>query len=396
MKKLIFLFILVSTTVLGQSKYQKDFNEFWTIVNENYAYLEVQQINWNKVNEIYKPKVANIHNRNEFVSLLENVVNELHNGHISLNTNLNSSNRIIPSGSDLFVQKVGNTYLITDIRMDHPSQKCGLKPGMQVTKFNGKKIDELLPAFLPKYTHTYNAEMLDYALNMLFAGTHDKKRVITVLENGREKEYQPDDTNIPPQKINLLDFKIMNDNTGYIKINNSLGHDELIPAFDKALDSLSHTGKLIIDLSETPGGGTSAIARAILGRFIGKELPYQKHDCLETKYKIKRSWTEYVTPRKATYNQELIILVGHWTGSMGEGMAIGFDGMERAKIVGTRMAGLIGAIDKFQLTETNIGFQIPTERVYHINGMPREDFKPGYLTDNIFSTWKKVKELFDI
>jgi len=78
---------------------------------------------------------------------------------------------------------------------------------------------------------------------------------------------------------------------------------------------------------------------------------------------------------------------------MGEGMAVGFDGMKRAKIIGTEMAGLIGAISNFQLPETKIGFQFPTERLYHINGTPREDFIPEIQTKNSEETLQKAKEI---
>ena len=37
----------------------------------------------------------------------------------------------------------------------------------------------------------------------------------------------------------------------------------------------------------------------------------------------------------------VVVLVDHWTGSMGEGIAIGMDGLKRATIVGTEMAGLL-------------------------------------------------------
>lgn len=86
-------------------------------------------------------------------------------------------------------------------------------------------------------------------------------------------------------------------------------------------------------------------------------------------------------------------MVGHWTGSMGEGMAIGFDGLKRAKIVGTSMAKLLGAVQGFTMTETNIGFQIPTERLYHINGIPREKFIPTIPTKNIEQTWNKILQI---
>jgi carboxyl-terminal processing protease len=394
MKKFIFLLALFTNQVFAQTIYQKDFSEFWSDLNENYAYFEQQKVDWNKVRQTYEPLVVDIHNRDEFIRILEHVVNELHNGHISLNTNLESSNRIIPSGSDIFVQQKDNAFFITDIRKNYPSERSGLKPGMQVIKFNGKNIETQLSLFLPTYTQNYNPEMVEYALNMLFAGTHDKKRSITVLENGIEKIYTPDNDNTPSSSATLIEYRIVKENTGYIKISNSLGNDDLIPAFDNAMDSLQHTNKIIIDITETPGGGNSAVARAIMGRFIEKEMPFQKHEMTETQYRIKRSWTEFVVPRNETYKNEVIILVGHWTGSMGEGIAIGFDGMDRGKVIGTKMAGLIGAISQFRLSNTKIGFQFPTERVYHINGTPREDFKSPYLTEDIYHTWSKAKELF--
>ena len=57
MKKILFLFCLLSNLVVAQTTYQKDFTEFWNIVNENYAYLKKQNIDWNKVKETYQPQV---------------------------------------------------------------------------------------------------------------------------------------------------------------------------------------------------------------------------------------------------------------------------------------------------------------------------------------------------
>jgi len=125
-------------------------------------------------------------------------------------------------------------------------------------------------------------------------------------------------------------------------------------------------------------------------------MPYQKHVILEKPYGVTRSWIEYVLPRKTRYKNQLIIMVGHWTGSMGEGMAIGFDAMKRASIIGTKMAGLLGAINGFRASETNIGYQFPTEKLYHINGTAREDFIPPFLTNNTKETWEKAKQLAGI
>jgi carboxyl-terminal processing protease len=64
-----------------------------------------------------------------------------------------------------------------------------------------------------------------------------------------------------------------------------------------------------------------------------------------------------------------------------EGIAIGFDALKRAMVIGTEMARLNGAVETFELPNTGIGVNIATERLYHINGLPREQYLPPMLVD---------------
>jgi carboxyl-terminal processing protease len=387
-----FLTLLFANLSFGQTKYEKDFNEFWNDVNNNYAYFDQQQINWGKVKEIYQPQVKKITNDNDFIRFLETVLNEFHNGHISLNKNLNSSNRIIPSGQDMFVQNQNEKFIITDIRKGFGADLSGLKIGDVIVLFNKKSIPEQVEKFLPKYTAIHTQEMHQYALNMLFAGTHDTKRIITIYRNGKQVDFFPDSLQTK-KTTSLIETKTLNKTTAYIKINNSLGNSNIIADFDKAVDEFIGYKNIVIDFSETASGGNSTVARCIMGRFISKTMPYQQHEFDEKEFQTQRKWVEFVTPRKTQFKGNVFIIVGHWTGSMGEGIAIGFDGLKRAKIIGTEMAKLIGAINGFTMSETNIGFQIPTERLYHINGTPREKYKPTILTQNIDETLKKIYEI---
>jgi C-terminal processing protease CtpA/Prc len=401
MKKLTAILILLTfSNAFGQTKYQKDYSEFWKNVQENYAYTKEQNLDFNKLQRFYQPKADSIKNNTEFIGFLEILINEFYNGHISLNTNLSNSNRIIPSGSDIYVEKIETNfsgYKIKDVRKDSRAEKCGLTPDFIISKFNDKPVEEQLKKFLPGSKNNYSKEMYQYAVNMLFAGTRNTKRKITVIQEGIEKNYFPDDIELKDEQSKKVEFKIIQNNKGYIKFNNSLGDDEVMKEFDIALDSLFNTSGLIVDLSETPGGGNSTIARFIMSRFIKKDLPYQKHILAydEINYGVKRSWVEYVSPRNSIYTNPLVIIVGYWTGSMGEGMAIGFDSMKRAKIIGTKMAGLIGAVEEFTLSETKIGYQIPTERLYHINGTPREKFIPKYLTNTYEESYKLAIKLLN-
>jgi len=107
----------------------------------------------------------------------------------------------------------------------------------------------------------------------------------------------------------------------------------------RALASLRDARALILDLRDTPSGGNSTVALGILGRFVTTRLPYQRHRI--PRYgqdDVERNWLEEVAPRGPfTYRRRLVVLVDHWTGSMGEGMAIGLDAMRRGTVIGTTM-----------------------------------------------------------
>ena len=386
------LLTFLASYLSSQNMYVKDFNEFWNDIHAHYAYLEQQHIDWEKVKSIYIPLAEKIERKNEFIHFLETVLNELYNGHSSLNTNLVSSNRLVPSGQDLYVEKVNGQFFITDVRAGSAAEKSGLQTGMEIISFNGQPVESQLNQFLPKFTKVHNEQMVQYALDMLFAGTHDVPREITANEDGKIHTYYPDQFEAEVSS-SLLESKEINKHTAYIRIHNSLGDHQLISDFDSTLNLYLDKKNIVLDLTDTPGGGNTTVARAILGRFIQKILPYQKHEYDEFPYDTKRIWTEYVMPRKPQFRGKVYVLAGHWTGSMGEGMAIAFDGMKRGNTIGTRMAGLLGAISNFQLSETKIGYQFPTERLFHVNGTPRENFLPKILTRNTVETFERMGKI---
>lgn len=378
------LTVLFFTTMLvkssGQTVYQKDFEFYHKTIKEKYAYFDKQKSNWDTVKSIYQTYIDTCSSRNSFIQILEITLNELYNGHNFLNTNTDQSNRLIPTGSDLKIIYKNGDFIIDEVRENFNSDLCGLKKGMQIISFNDLPIKEAIKPFLPKSTSNYDTHVFEYAVNMLLAGKHNAIRKITIQQNGISTDYFPD--NIPNRTESdyktIIEWKKLENNIGYIKINNSLGNDDLIKLFDTYLDSLFNTSGLIIDLRETPSGGTSTIARAMMGRFIDKEMPYQKHLYIaeERETGIKRTTLELVSPRQKIYKKKLVILVGNWTSSMGEGIAIGFDAMQRATIVGTKMAGLLGEIFTFETPELKIPFSFPSVQLQTVKGQPREDYLP--------------------
>ena len=119
--------------------------------------------------------------------------------------------------------------------------------------------------------------------------------------------------------------------------------------------------RIIIDLTDTPGGGNTSVARAILGWFVAKPTQYQVHNlpAEERQTGIPRQWIEQVLPRPGKFHGgPVTVRVGRWTGSMGEGLAIAFDAIG-ARVEGDRMAGPARRDLRLPAREKRAGDQIP-------------------------------------
>ena len=137
--------------------------------------------------------------------------------------------------------------------------------------------------------------------------------------------------------------------------------------------------RIVIDLTDTPSGGNTTIARAILGWFVDKPTFYQIHSlpAEERQSGIARQWVEQVLPRAGKHHRgPVTVRVGRWTGSMGEGLAIGFDAIG-ARVEGSPMAGCSARSTTTSSTKVGKMIKFPTERLFDVNGTPREKFVPA-------------------
>lgn len=387
MKRLCCLLVCLSSlTAFAQNtttkQYQEDFDYFWTHINDNYSYFEKKAINWNSLRPTYQKQIDTVTTRDAFVNILEKAFYELYDHHCSLRTNTKLSRRLVPTSTDLWAAYQNNIPIITEVRKGFGAEQVGIKAGMEVIAVNDVQVEQAIRPFL---AHTVNAESKSFALRLLLAGDHISLRKITLKTAKGIQDFYPDQQGMLLEQIDYPEMVQSSsfNNIGYIKINNFLYDNALIPKFDSVLTSLLAKKAIIIDLRETASGGNTSVARAILGRFISKDHFYQKHELFteEKETGIKRSWMEIVSPRGITYTKPVVVLGNHWTGSISEGITIAFDGMKRATVIGTQLARLNGAVESFEMPNTKIGFNFTTERLFHINGSPRELYNPSIVVD---------------
>ena len=379
---------------LPPSAYLEDFDSAWTFIGDTYAYLEEKAVDWRQVRDRLRPRAAAIRDNDEFIGLLEELVEHLYDHHAHLGVNTASSPRLVPSGADLWAVHRSGTALITQVRAGSDGERVGLRSGMEVVSVDGLPVADAVEDRLPGAVDRTDPEARDWALRVLLAGRHDGPVRLEVRDRGRLRsfEYRSGRSSRPdsPLEAGLLDHRI-----GYVRLHDSLGQAVLVPAWDAALDMLRETDGLILDLRDTPGGGNSTVARGLLGRLVSEIRPYQRHDLPreERLYGIRRIWVEHVAPRGPyAYDKPIAVLVGRWTASMGEGVAIGLDGARRGTVFGSAMAGLRGAVYARSLAHTGIPVRVPAERLHHVDGAPREAFVPRLPRESTSSGGDAVLE----
>jgi carboxyl-terminal processing protease len=376
----------------SSEQFTSDFDFMWSSLRDNYVYFDKKETDWNKVKALYRPLSAKVKTRSEFVSLMERVLDELYDNHASLNTNLKTSPRLVPTGTDLWAEWRNGRALITQLRSGFSAERAGLRVGMEIISVNGLPVKESVAQRHPKSLRDLNDDASNWALRAVLAGTHDKPRMIEAKnQRGVRAVYkldQPTQTTVDSYRyIPKVEWKMLPRQIGYIKINDLIS-PEIVAQFDSALERVRASHGLILDLRDIPRGGNTDVAEPIMGRLTDRRMGYQEVVPLHEPKYIKE-----VSPRGTwTYSAPIVVLVNRWTASMAEGMAIGLDGMKRATIVGTRMAGLNGGIFNLELPHTKIGINYAGEKLNHINGTPRENFEPPVLVDLIDRRLRRFKD----
>lgn len=354
-----------------------DFDQLLWNLENRYIYFGDKKVDINCIRDSYSDKLSSIGSEREAMLLFEYILDEFYDSHLILNANTGSSYRLY---SPIYVEWSEGKAIIKNVWQSEMNALLHYNLiGAEIVEFNGRSFIKAVQDFPTLCHDKSDLDITNWIANKVLAGRYDEPRVFKVrLRSGAFKEIDLDSFKAPEHR-DLLHAEKKGE-YGYIRIHNSLGNDDLIAAFDKALDSLWATEGLILDLRNTVDGGNSYVAHGVMSRFVDSENPYQKHMSVEQYGAhpiVLRKWVEMVMPRARFYDRPLVVLVGRWTGSMGEGMAVGFDAMNNVVVVGSEMSKLAGAISYCPFSHRDYGCRLATEKLFHIDGTARESFVPS-------------------
>ena len=364
---------------------QADFKTFIAGFKNNYAYRDRAEKPWETWQNRYSTAVDSATSPEAYAAVFESALDELHDFHAEVRSRNPHRWLPVPTFADIWAELHGQDAVVVAVRRGSDAERGGIVPGDRITRIGADSLQMAIAGRLTPVVDNNDPKARTWALLSLLTGRADEARHFTIMNrNGQSRSVTLELERRFDRSAGALSSAVLTGNVGLVRFNNSLGDQKTVEAIDTALEQLRSTRGLVLDLRDVPSGGDSSVALGIMGRFVQTMQPYQRHRI--PRYgqpDVERNWIEMVAPRGPfPYKAPVVVLVDHWTGSMGEGMAIGFDAMHRAVVVGTTMAHLAGAVSDFRLPQTGIDVAFATEQLYHVNGTPRQDWIPPILVEN--------------
>lgn len=206
-----------------------DFEVFVSEVKSTYAYFDVKKTQWNSVAKLYEPDLKQIRSREDFVQLLELVINELYDDHAHLTVNTPTSPWLVPSGTDVWASWVGSDAIVSAVRPGSSAERGGLREGAVVTAINDVPIAESAGRLIGRAVPKTDSAVRDWALRHALAGRRGDARRIGAIQDGKRMVFELLSIDVTEKPSDAaVSFSRLPENVGYIRFNDSLGGDSTV------------------------------------------------------------------------------------------------------------------------------------------------------------------------
>ncbi|MBN1119218.1 MAG: hypothetical protein JXA77_18555 [Bacteroidales bacterium] len=333
----------------------------WSEAKYNFAYFDqVPDLNWDSLYFSFIPKVLATSSTKEYYDILKKFCSKLEDSH----SGVYYPDQLNIGRPPLRCKMIENKVFVSKVLNDSLAN-MGIKTGMQVIKINSLPVMDYADKYVIPYisSSTKQDKLVRTYEYELFAGNRNEILQIGMVDNkGKYQEYEISRKlayNLSSENDKTIDFKLLENNIGFLVINSFSGNKPVIKEFDKVFNQILSTEGLIIDLRNN-GGGNSGIGDYIFSCFIDE--PATKWGSWTIDYRPSErvwragipSWYQYekslLDPNKSKYYEKpVVILINANTFSAAEDFCALFDINNRAEIIGQPTAGSTGQPLSFNL-----------------------------------------------
>jgi len=353
--------------------------EFDALVRGRYGYLERPGVHGDAILRRFTSAAQASKDRSQLIDVLQLVAHNFADPHFIVGPLNQQDYAIFPTSADMYAEAESGQFRIIDVRAGSSANLRGIRPGDRVLMIDGQSPIAEIERVMGRSLSELSPQQINAGLNIALAGIRHKRRQILIGSPNGDRQFDLAPGNDFADVVAAREPLTVTRHRGVpvIRVENSLGNNTTIAAFSRALEQLHGASQLVIDLRNTPSGGNTTVARGIMGHFIEREHPYQVHVVPgeEREFGVPRKFVEYVLPIAPHYRGKVVVLGGHWTGSMGEGLMIGFRALG-VPTAGSRLAHLLGALFNEELEQSGAKVDLGEEQLFDTHGHPREAFIP--------------------
>lgn len=365
-------------TDLEADAFRNDALSIEGLINGQYAYLDHLPGGVAPTSSLLRAEAEAVTDRRSLLRYAERAIATLADHHAITGGSFADSWGLVPSYADLWIEWQGKAWRITAVREGSPAASNGVRAGDELVALAAVPTRQAVDAFWADLGLEVGGGRDGYAARVLATGRRNQTRDLTIRDpGGLERRLLLESLYSLAHDRPALTARQDAGNL-VIRFNDSLGDEGTIAAFDAAMADAGEGQPIVLDLTDTASGGNTVVARAVMGWFVDVPTGYQIHNLPseERETGIPRQWVEQVLPRAGKRHRgPVTVRVGRWTGSMGEGLAIGMAALG-ADVRGTPMAGLLGAVHDHRLAHSGLIIKLPGERLSAMDGTPREAFMP--------------------
>jgi len=353
--------------------------EFDELVRFRYGYLQRPGVDGDAILRHFGSIAKATKTPAQFIDVLQLLAHNFADPHFIVGPLDDDDYAVFPTSSDLYAERIAGDFRVIDVRRGSDAELRGVQPGERIISIDGHSAEAAIEIALGRQLTDLSAQQINAGINLVLAGRRHQRRQLTVGTPAAMRQFDLAPTNAFADSVGKRPALTVEQHNRFavIRMENSLGNNDTITAFASALQKVKTSPILVIDLRNTPSGGNTTVARGILGHFVDRELPYQVHVVPgeERQFGVPRKFVEYVLPIAPHYTGKVMVLGGHWTGSMGEGLMIGFKAIG-VHTGGSRLAHLLGALFNERLEQSGARVDLGEEQLFDVRGRPREEFIP--------------------
>jgi carboxyl-terminal processing protease len=327
----------------------EDFDAMWRAIDRGYAFFDAGRSPWQRAR-------ANWRSRDDFIATLRGALDELHDDHVTLAAGDAPAARV-PYDIDIWPRWTAGAARVEAVRVFSDADVAGVRPGQRLTEIGDVGVERAVRERLQRPPK--DAAEAEWALRRVLAERNHRGATrtspagaITARRIGEERDL------------------------GYIRLRIGIAEPRFDEQLERAFEQVRDTRALILDLRDNAGPGSRALTRAVLAHFVEREKPWQLHAAPGAK-----RVPDLVAPRGSVYAAPVVVLVDRWTAGEGEALAAGLAAVARARLIGTRTAGLGGEPRDVRLPVSGIVVTFPAERTFHVDGKPRRALAPDIEID---------------